>query len=72
METYSLQDVARLLGVKAYRVNYAIVNGLVAGPRLRVSNRRVFQVEDIQRLALHFGVQMPEIEDATLLVTSAM
>lgn len=60
METFSLHDVARILGVKPYRVNYAIVNGLVDDPEMRVGNRRIFKHEDLERLAAHFGVVLRE------------
>lgn len=55
----SLKDVARLLGVKAYRVQYAIVHENVPEPQQRISGRRVFEPEDVQRLAAHFHVALP-------------
>jgi DNA-binding transcriptional MerR regulator len=56
----SLKDVARLLGVKAYRVQYAIVHENVPEPQRRMSGRRVFEPEDVERLAAHFHVALPE------------
>jgi len=53
-----LRDVARLLKVKPYQVSYAINVGLVPEPALRISNQRIFQDDDIQRLATHVGVQL--------------
>ncbi len=53
-----LSDVARLLGVKGYQINYALTNGLVPEPTLRISNKRIFREEDVRRLAKHFGVQL--------------
>ena len=55
---YLLREVARLLKVKPYRVSYAINVGLVPEPALRISNKRIFQEDDIQRLATHFGVEL--------------
>jgi hypothetical protein len=55
----SLKDVAHVLGVKAYRVQYAIVHGVVPEPKCRISGRRVFEPEDVKRLAAHFGVTLP-------------
>jgi hypothetical protein len=55
----SLKDVARLLGVKAYRVQYAIVHGVVAEPQCRISGRRIFEPDDVEALATHFGVKVP-------------
>lgn len=53
-----LNDVARLLGVKGYQIAYALTNGLVPEPALRISNKRVFEQKDIERLAEHFGVDI--------------
>jgi DNA-binding transcriptional MerR regulator len=55
---FLLKDVARRLGVKPYRVVYALTTGLVPEPSLRISNKRIFDVEDIERLAKHFGVDL--------------
>jgi DNA-binding transcriptional MerR regulator len=55
-----LGEVARLLGVKCYRINYAISSGLVEEPALRISNKRIFQPLDVQRLANHFKVKQGE------------
>jgi DNA-binding transcriptional MerR regulator len=61
MKTHmSLKDVARLLKVKPYRVTYALTTGLVPEPTLRISNKRIFQAEDVRRLAKHFGVELKE------------
>ena len=42
MEQMSLKDIAALLDVKAYRVEYLLAHGLVPEPKLRISGRRVF------------------------------
>lgn len=55
-----LKDVARLLKVKPYRVTYALTTGLVPEPTLRITNKRIFQEEDVRRLADHFGVALKE------------
>jgi DNA-binding transcriptional MerR regulator len=52
-----LTDVARLLNVKPYRITYALQTGLVPEPSLWIANKRIFQQEDIDRLAAHFGQQ---------------
>ncbi len=51
----SLKDVAALLGVKAYRVEYLLCHGLVPEPRLRISGRRVFGPEDVANIRTHFA-----------------
>ena len=55
---YLLREVARLLKVKPYQIAYALSVGLVEEPKLRISNKRVFQEDDIQKLAAHFGVEL--------------
>lgn len=51
-----LNDVARVLGLKAHQIAYALATGQVAEPALRVANKRIFGEEDVQRLAAHFRV----------------
>ncbi len=58
-EHYLLRDVAKVLKVKPYQIAYALSVGLVPEPQLRISNKRVFQAEDIARLAEHFKVDVP-------------
>lgn len=53
---YLLKDVAKRLGVKPYQIAYALSVGLVQEPKLRISNKRIFMFEDIERLAAHFGI----------------
>lgn len=60
----SLKDVARLLGIKAYRVQYAIVHENVQEPQRRISGRRVYEPADVERLAAHFGVKLAAAEAA--------
>ena len=59
MDQMSLKDVAALLGVKAYRVEYLLAHGLVPEPKLRISGRRVFGPEDLANLKAHFGSKTP-------------
>jgi len=54
----SLKDVAKLLKLKPYKIVYALTTGLVEEPKLRIANKRIFQEDDVQRLAAHFGVQL--------------
>jgi DNA-binding transcriptional MerR regulator len=58
----SLKDVARVLDIKPYRIEYLLANGIVPEPQLRVAGRRLFTPDDVQRLAKHFGVKLPETE----------
>ena len=52
---YSLKDVANLLKVRSHRVGYAVSSGAVPEPALRLGNKRIFSMEDVRRLANHFG-----------------
>ena len=63
MQSYlSLKDAARVLKLKPYQIAHALDVGAVPEPAIRVSNRRVFQREDLKRLAAHFGVRIQEQE----------
>lgn len=57
----ALRDVSRVLDVAAYRIQYALVTGQVEEPRIRVANNRIFQAQDLIRLAKHFRRPVPEI-----------
>jgi hypothetical protein len=63
-ENLLLGDVARLLGVKPYRVTYALTTGLVPEPRDRIANKRLFKAEDVTRLADYFGTKTGTAADA--------
>ena len=53
-ENLLLTEVARRIGIKPYRITYALACDLVAEPKLRVGNRRMFGPEDIANLREHF------------------
>jgi DNA-binding transcriptional MerR regulator len=55
----SLKDVTQSLKVQAYRVQYAIIHGLVPEPQLRIGGRRVYTPADVRRLAQHFKISLP-------------
>ena len=59
MDQMSLKDVAALLNVKAYRVEYLLAHGLVPEPQLRISGRRVFSASDLEALRKHFTTKTP-------------
>ncbi len=56
---YSLKQVTALLQKRAHVVEYALANGLVPEPQLRIGGRRIFTLADVRRLAKHFGVTLP-------------
>lgn len=54
---FLLGEAAQLLRRKPYQIQYALATGLVEEPRLRIGGKRVFQPDDLHRLAAHFGVE---------------
>ena len=54
------------LGVKPYRVTYALTTGLVPEPRNRIANKRLFDSADVARLADYFGTTIGTAADAHL------
>ena len=57
MEHSSLKDVASHVQVKPYQIAYALSVGLIPEPALRVGNKRVFQSEDVKRIAAYFAAK---------------
>ena len=58
-----LGDVSRLIGIARHRIEYAISNGAIPEPELRIANKRVFTTEDTERIADYFGVVMNQTSD---------
>jgi hypothetical protein len=56
---FTLCQVARILGKKPHLVVYAITSGHVPEPGLRIGNKRVFNREDVERLARHLRIATP-------------
>lgn len=52
---YSLNEVSKIVGVKAHRIAYAISNGYLPEPAQRVTNRRLFSTADLQAALLYFA-----------------
>lgn len=63
----TMKDVARLLKIKAYRIDYVLGIGVVEEPELRAGNRRIFQQQDVERLAKHFGVKIDDCQQTRVL-----
>ncbi len=61
----SIKVVSKLLGVRQHRIDHAIASGLAKEPKIRVANRRVFQMEDLITLAKYFGVKLNAEEAVT-------
>lgn len=52
---YSLKEVAKIVGVKAHRIAYAISNGYLPEPAQRITNRRLFSTTDLQAALVYFA-----------------
>jgi DNA-binding transcriptional MerR regulator len=52
---YSLNEVAKIAGVKAHRISYAIANGYLPEPAQRITNRRLFSTADLQAAMIYFA-----------------
>lgn len=59
-----LSGVSKVVGVARHRIDYAIANGSIPEPKLRVANKRVFTEEDLQRIADYFGVSIKNGDNA--------
>lgn len=57
---YSIATVSRLLGVAEHRLNYAVRAHKLPEPQ-QFAGRRMYTKVDIERLAEHFGVEMPQL-----------
>lgn len=57
-ELLLLHEVSKRLGIIAHKLVYAITSGKVPEPRLRINNKRIFQADDVKRLADHFGIKL--------------
>lgn len=60
---YSTGQLARLLGIPAYKIGYAHATGHLEEPAFRFLDKRCYTAADVSRVAAHFGVT---VEEATL------
>ena len=61
-QLFSIADVARILGVQEYRIQYAHRTGKVVSPEI-FAGRRAYALADVERLARHFKVELPQKEE---------
>lgn len=59
-QLFSTGQVARIIGVPSYRIEYAHSNTGLAEPAQRVMNKRLYSFDDLRRVAVHFGVELEE------------
>ena len=53
-EHYLLGEVSRVLGRKPHQIVHLLTSGKIPEPQVRIANKRLFVLEDIERLARHF------------------
>ena len=53
-----LGDVSKIIGVARHKIEYAIANGSISEPKLRVANKRAFTPEEVQLIAGYFGASI--------------
>ena len=57
-QIYSTGQVANLLGVQAYKIEYAHTRKALAEPASRFLGKRVYTEDDVRRVAKHFGLTL--------------
>ena len=50
-QLFLISDVSRMLGVPAHRIAYQYMTRKLPEPSLRMGNRRLFTLADVQRVA---------------------
>lgn len=62
---FLLGDVARILRCRPYQIVYLLTTGQVPEPALRIGNKRIFTIPDMQRIAERLHMQLAqELVDA--------
>lgn len=59
-QLFSTGQVARLIGVPSYRIEYAHTHNKLDEPVQRVMNKRLYSLDDLRRVAQHFGIELDE------------
>lgn len=57
---FSTGQLARLLGIPAYKIGYAHATGRLEEPAFRFLDKRCYTAADVCRVATHFGVTISE------------
>ncbi len=60
IQILSTGQVARLLGVQPYQIEYAHATGRLDEPGGRFLGKRAYDADDVRRVARHFGVTLDE------------
>jgi len=51
----SIGDVSRKIGIARHKIEYAIVNGSILEPQIRIANKRAFNESEVNTIAKYFG-----------------
>ena len=54
-QQFILSEVAKLLDMKAHVIAYAISSGSLPEPSLRIFNKRIFTLADVERIRKYFA-----------------
>ena len=57
---FSTGQLARLLGIPAYKIGYAHATGRLEEPAFRFLDKRCYSIADVRRVAAHFGVTIAD------------
>lgn len=52
---YLLNEAAKLVGVRGYQIAYAIQQGYLPEPEMRLTHQRIFTDQDIVRIREYFA-----------------
>jgi DNA-binding transcriptional MerR regulator len=61
-QLFLISDVSRMLGVPAHRIAYQFMTRKLPEPALKLGNRRLFTLADVQRVAKALGRPVGETE----------
>lgn len=54
---YSIREVAKLLKKQPYQITYLLETGKVPEPKIRLGNRRAFDIDEVQSLLDYFDAK---------------
>ena len=52
---YLLNQAAKIVGVRGYQIAYAITQGYLPEPELRLTHQRIFTDRDIEKIKRYFA-----------------
>ena len=58
IQMFSTGQIAKMLGIARHKIEYAIANGHVPEARFRFLDKRVYDADDVKKIAEYFGVQI--------------